>query len=41
MVEANLFDGSTPTARLAGPSRELAADKLAFAATRGERSFGS
>jgi sulfide:quinone oxidoreductase len=41
MVEANFFGGPTPTARLVGPSRELAADKLAFAATRRERWFGS
>jgi sulfide:quinone oxidoreductase len=39
-VEANFFGGPTPTARLAGPSRELAADKAAFAATRQERWFG-
>jgi hypothetical protein len=30
MVEANFFGGPTPTARLVGPSRELAADKVAF-----------
>lgn len=41
MVEANFFGGPTPTARLVGPSRELAADKLAFAATHRERWFGS
>ena len=41
MVEANFFGGSNPTARLLGPSRELAADKAAFAATRRERWFGS
>ena len=40
MVEANFFGGPTPTARLVGPSRELAADKAAFAATRQERWFG-
>jgi sulfide:quinone oxidoreductase len=40
MVEANFFGGPTPTARLVGPSRELAADKAAFAATRRERWFG-
>jgi sulfide:quinone oxidoreductase len=39
-VEANFFGGPTPTARLVGPSRELAADKAAFAATRQERWFG-
>ena len=41
MVEANFFGGPTPTARLIGPSPELAADKAAFAATRKERWFGS
>jgi sulfide:quinone oxidoreductase len=41
MVEANFFGGPTPTARLVGPSRELAADKVAFAATRRQRWFGS
>jgi sulfide:quinone oxidoreductase len=41
MVEANFFGGPTPTARLVGPSRELAADKVAFAETRHERWFGS
>ena len=40
MVEANFFGGPTPTARLVGPSRELAADKATFAATRRERWFG-
>jgi sulfide:quinone oxidoreductase len=40
MVEANFFGGPTPTARLVGPSRELAADKVAFAETRRERWFG-
>ena len=40
-VEANFFGGPTPTARLVGPSRELAADKVAFASTRRERWFGS
>lgn len=39
MVEANFFGGPTPTARLLGPSRELAADKRTFAATRRERWF--
>lgn len=38
-VEANFFGGPSPTARLVGPSRELAADKAAFAATRRERWF--
>jgi sulfide:quinone oxidoreductase len=41
MVEANFFGGPTPTAQLVGPSRELAADKVAFAKTRRERWFGS
>jgi sulfide:quinone oxidoreductase len=41
MVEANFFGGPTPTARLVGPTRELAADKVAFASTRRERGFGS
>jgi sulfide:quinone oxidoreductase len=41
MVEANFFGGPTPTARLVGPSRELAADKVAFAKTRRKRWFGS
>jgi sulfide:quinone oxidoreductase len=41
IVEANFFGGPTPTARLVGPSRELAADKVAFAVTRQERWFGS
>jgi sulfide:quinone oxidoreductase len=41
MVEANFLGGPAPTARLVGPSRELAADKVAFASTRRERWFGS
>ncbi len=41
MVEANFLGGPRPTARLVGPSRELAADKAAFASTRKERWFGS
>ena len=40
-VEANFLGGPTPTARLVGPSRELAAEKDAFASTRRERWFGS
>jgi sulfide:quinone oxidoreductase len=40
-VEANFLGGPAPTARLVGPSRELAADKEAFASTRRERWFGS
>jgi sulfide:quinone oxidoreductase len=39
-VEANFLGGSAPTARLVGPSPELAADKEAFGATRRERWFG-
>jgi sulfide:quinone oxidoreductase len=41
MVEANFFGGPTPTARLVGPSRELATHKVNFATTRRERWFGS
>ena len=41
MVEANFFGGPKPTARLVGPTRELAADKVAFASTRQQRWFGS
>jgi sulfide:quinone oxidoreductase len=41
MVEANFFGGPKPTARLVGPSRELAADKVTFATTRRERWFGT
>jgi sulfide:quinone oxidoreductase len=41
MVEANFFGGPTPTARLVEPSKELAADKATFAATRRERWFES
>jgi len=40
-VEANFLGGPSPTARLVGPSRELAAEKEAFASTRRERWFGS
>ena len=40
-VEANFLGGPEPTARLVGPSRELAAEKKSFAATRRERWFGS
>jgi sulfide:quinone oxidoreductase len=39
-VEANFLSGPAPTARLVGPSRELAAEKEAFASTRRERWFG-
>jgi sulfide:quinone oxidoreductase len=41
MVEANFLGGPKPTARLVGPSRELAADKVAFASTRRRRWFGA
>jgi sulfide:quinone oxidoreductase len=40
-VEANFLGGPEPTARLVGPSRELAAEKRSFGATRRERWFGS
>jgi sulfide:quinone oxidoreductase len=39
-VDANFFGGPTPTARLVGPSKELAADKAAFGKTRRQRWFG-
>jgi sulfide:quinone oxidoreductase len=39
-VEANFLGGPKPTARLLGPSRELAKEKEAFGATRRERWFG-
>ena len=39
-VEANFLGGPKPTAQLVGPSRELAAEKAAFGATRRERWFG-
>jgi sulfide:quinone oxidoreductase len=39
-IEANFLGGPAPTARLVGPSPELAADKEAFGATRRERWFG-
>jgi sulfide:quinone oxidoreductase len=39
MVEANFLGGPSPTARLVGPSRDLAADKAAFASTRRQRWF--
>jgi sulfide:quinone oxidoreductase len=41
MVEANFLGGPQPRARLVGPSRELAADKAAFASTRRARWFGA
>ena len=40
-VEANFFGGPQPTARLVGPSRELAQDKATFASTRRARWFGT
>jgi sulfide:quinone oxidoreductase len=40
-VDANFLGGPTPTAQLVGPSRELAAEKEAFASTRQERWFRS
>jgi sulfide:quinone oxidoreductase len=40
-VEANFLGGPTPTARLAGPSRELAEEKNAFGSARQARWFGS
>jgi sulfide:quinone oxidoreductase len=39
-VEANFLGGPAPTARLVGPSRELAAEKEAFGSTRRARWFG-
>jgi len=39
-VEANFLGGPSPTARLVGPSTELAAEKEAFGRTRRERWFG-
>jgi sulfide:quinone oxidoreductase len=38
-VEANFLGGPAPTAQLLGPSRDLAADKEAYAATRRKRWF--
>jgi sulfide:quinone oxidoreductase len=40
-VEANFLGGPSPTARLVGPSTELAAEKEAFGSTRRERWFGT
>jgi sulfide:quinone oxidoreductase len=40
-VEANFFGGPKPTARLVGPSTELAGEKKEFASSRRERWFGS
>jgi sulfide:quinone oxidoreductase len=39
-VEANFLGGPAPTARIVGPSEELAADKKAFGAERRARWFG-
>ena len=39
-VDANFLGGPKLTARLVGPSRELAADKVSFSATRRARWFG-
>jgi sulfide:quinone oxidoreductase len=40
-VEANFFGGPQPTARVVEPSREIAAEKNEFRATRMERWFGA
>jgi sulfide:quinone oxidoreductase len=40
-VEANFLGGPSPTARLVGPSEELAADKRKFASDRRARWFGA
>jgi sulfide:quinone oxidoreductase len=40
-VEANFLGGPTPTARIVGPSSELAAEKKDFATSRRARWFGS
>jgi sulfide:quinone oxidoreductase len=39
-VDANFFGGPEPSARLVGPSPDLAADKVEFASTRRTRWFG-
>ena len=39
-IEANFLGGPAPTARLVGPSQELAAEKEAFGAARRARWFG-
>jgi sulfide:quinone oxidoreductase len=39
-VQANFLGGPAPTARVVGPTENLAADKKAFAATRRSRWFG-
>ena len=40
-VEANFLGGPAPTARLVGPSQDLAREKEVFASTRRARWFGS
>jgi sulfide:quinone oxidoreductase len=40
-VEANFLGGPAPTARIVGPSKELAADKRKFASERRARWFGA
>ena len=40
-IEANFLGGPAPTARIVGPSPELAADKAEFGTTRRARWFGS
>lgn len=40
-VEANFFGGPQPTARVIGPSRDLASEKEAFGAERRARWFGA
>jgi sulfide:quinone oxidoreductase len=40
-VEANFLGGPAPSARVIGPSKELAAEKEAFGLTRRERWFGA
>ena len=39
-IEMNFLGGPAPTARIIAPSRELAAEKEAFAATRRQSWFG-
>jgi sulfide:quinone oxidoreductase len=40
-VEANFLGGPSPTARIVGPSEELAAEKARFSPTRRARWFGT
>jgi sulfide:quinone oxidoreductase len=40
-VDANFLGGPSPTGRLIGPSREIAAEKAGFGSARRERWFGS